>query len=71
MQVMFTQARLLPQLIKPDWEKFDNVIVISPSHRDYFAGISIYNGDAYKTPLGEIIINKELCDEIISESEIF
>ena len=51
-------------------KSYDNVIVISPSHREYFTGISIYNGDSYKTPLGEISLNKELSDKLISDSEI-
>lgn len=44
---------------------FETVIIISPSHREYFHGISIYNGDAYKTPLGITPINKELSEQII------
>jgi MEMO1 family protein len=51
-------------------KKYDNVIVISPSHREYFHGVSIYPGDAYKTPLGEIPINKELRGKIISQSDL-
>lgn len=49
---------------------YKNVIVLSPSHREYFQGISVYSGDAYKTPLGEIPINKELRDKIVSESKL-
>ncbi|MDX1700386.1 MAG: AmmeMemoRadiSam system protein B, partial [Melioribacteraceae bacterium] len=33
-------------------KEYKNIIVISPSHREYFPGISIYSGDAYGTPLG-------------------
>lgn len=51
---------------------FDKVIVISPSHREYFPGISIYNGEAYKTPIGEIKLNKEIINKLIEdESFIF
>jgi AmmeMemoRadiSam system protein B len=49
---------------------FENVIVISPSHREYFKGISIYSGDAYETPLGKILVNQDLSEKLISESEI-
>ncbi|MBK8945198.1 MAG: AmmeMemoRadiSam system protein B [Ignavibacteriae bacterium] len=52
-------------------KKFKNVIVISPSHREYFPGISIYDGDAYKTPLGEIKINSELRNQILDKSNLF
>jgi len=49
---------------------YDNVIVLSPSHREYFGGISIYYGDAYKTPFGEIEVNKELRENIVNLSEV-
>ena len=31
---------------------FDTVVVVSPSHREYFDGISVYPGKSYATPLG-------------------
>ncbi len=34
------------------------VIIIAPSHSEYFDFVSIYDGDAYKTPLGLVAINK-------------
>lgn len=51
-------------------KKYKNVIVISPSHREYFPGISVYSGDAYGTPLGNIKINKELRDELVSKDPL-
>lgn len=30
------------------------VVVVSPSHREFFDGISVYPGDAYETPLGDV-----------------
>lgn len=50
-------------------KNYENVIVISPSHREYFSGSSIYLGDAYKTPLGEIKINKEISQQMIDSSK--
>lgn len=47
--------------------KYDCVIVVGPSHREYFNGISIYPGDAYETPLGEIPINNEVREELLKE----
>jgi hypothetical protein len=46
---------------------YDCVIVVGPSHREYFDGVSIYPGDAYETPLGEIPINKEIREELLKE----
>ena len=41
----------------------DTVVVVSPSHTKYFAGISVYNGGSYETPLGEILtdVHKAKC----------
>lgn len=50
--------------------EFNTVVIISPSHRDYFNGVSIYPGDGYRTPLGDISINKTLREKIVSESDI-
>jgi AmmeMemoRadiSam system protein B len=45
-------------------KKYGTVVVISPSHYEYFRGVSIYNGSAYQTPLGVISIDTELRDEL-------
>ena len=46
------------------------VVIISPSHREYFPGICIYEGDGYQTPLGHVEIDKELREKIISGSKV-
>ncbi len=50
-------------------KNFTNVIILSPSHREYFAGSCIYEGDGFITPLGSIPINKEMRDKIIDNSK--
>jgi AmmeMemoRadiSam system protein B len=49
-------ARAYRQIID---QNIDIVAVISPSHREYFTEISIYDGYAYETPLGYISIDRE------------
>jgi AmmeMemoRadiSam system protein B len=46
------------------------VIVISPSHSEYFPGVCVYEGDAYETPLGEIEIDKEKTEKLCEESRM-
>ncbi len=46
------------------------VVVVSPSHRDYFDGISVYPGDAYATPLGEVPVDVELRSRLVKESSV-
>ncbi len=40
--------------------KYETIVIIGPSHREYFDGISVYSGDAYHTPLGDVPVNEEI-----------
>jgi AmmeMemoRadiSam system protein B/AmmeMemoRadiSam system protein A len=40
--------------------EFEVVVVVAPSHRVPFSGGSVFLGDAYQTPLGQIPIDTEL-----------
>ncbi len=41
------------------------VAVVSPSHHDFFPGISVFNGKAYKTPLGLAPVASDLATALI------
>jgi AmmeMemoRadiSam system protein B/AmmeMemoRadiSam system protein A len=43
------------------------VIVISPSHIIAFSGSAVYNGSAYRTPLGEIPVDIDFCKELAAQ----
>ena len=58
----FTAAHAFKLL---EGRKYDCVIAVGPSHREYFDGISIYSGDAYETPLGKVPINHEVRSELL------
>ena len=45
--------------------KYDAVVVVGPSHRDYFDGISIYPGDAFRTPFGAVAIHDDVRKELL------
>ncbi|MCZ7609104.1 MAG: AmmeMemoRadiSam system protein B [Ignavibacterium sp.] len=49
---------------------YKTVIVISPSHAEYFPGITIYDGDAYQTPLGIVELDQVMSSKIIENSKI-
>lgn len=51
-------------------KNFKRVVVISPSHREYFPGVSVYNGDAYKTPFGEIDVDKEFVNKLVENEKL-
>lgn len=49
---------------------FDAVILVGPSHREFFDGASLYPGDAFRTPLGDVEINKDIRDSLAGQSEL-
>jgi AmmeMemoRadiSam system protein B len=48
---------------------YDAVILVGPSHREFFDGASLYPGDAFRTPLGDVAINKEIRDSLAAQSD--
>ncbi len=46
--------------------KFDRVVVIAPSHVEPFRFASVFDGDAYETPLGSIPVDKAFCAKLAS-----
>lgn len=49
---------------------FARVVVISPSHRDFFHGVSVYPGDWYESPLGRIEVDREFCETLARECRV-
>jgi hypothetical protein len=50
--------------------KIETVVIVAPSHRDYFEGASVYSGDAYQTPLGEVPVDGELRAALLEASDL-
>ena len=48
---------------------FDTIILIGDSHRARFPGVSIGNYSAYRTPLGDVPVDKTLVERLIKESK--
>ena len=46
-------------------------VIISPSHREYFAAASIFRGTAYRTPLGDLPVNQNIADQLVSRGAPF
>jgi len=53
-----------------DEGQFETVVVIAPCHVEHFRFASIYDGDAYETPLGLVEVDKELSIEIASHGDL-
>jgi AmmeMemoRadiSam system protein B len=49
---------------------FDAVVVVSPSHREYFEGISIYPGLSYMTPMGGMNVDGELRSALAGDDPV-
>ena len=50
--------------------KFDRVVVIAPSHFETFPFVSVYDGDAYATPLGNVVVDKEFAAKLAKSSSL-
>ncbi len=50
---------------------YDAIVIVGPSHREFFDKISIYPGDAFSTPLGTVPIQHELREELLRYSAEF
>jgi hypothetical protein len=48
--------------------KFERVVVIAPSHIEAFGFSSVYDGDAYATPLGLVPVDKEFAAKLAGMS---
>ena len=45
---------------------YDTVVVVAPSHREFFEGVSVYDGEGYLTPLGIVTVDRDLRDALIA-----
>ncbi|MBZ5571078.1 MAG: AmmeMemoRadiSam system protein B [Acidobacteriia bacterium] len=48
--------------------KFSRVVVIAPSHYEAFDFTSVYDGDAYATPLGTVQVDKAFASKLVKMS---
>jgi len=53
-----------------DEKNIKTVIVLSPSHHEYFPGVCVYDGDGYETPFGIVPVNKEKAELLVTDSKI-
>ncbi len=45
--------------------KYSRVVIIAPSHHVFFDYISVYEGDAYATPLGNVPVDKAFARQLV------
>ncbi len=50
-------------------KKYSTVIVIAPSHKHSFDGISVYTNGLFKTPLGELVVDSDVAGKLISSDK--
>jgi hypothetical protein len=48
--------------------KYSRVVVIAPSHHEAFDFASVYDGDAYATPLGNVQVDKAFARQLVKMS---
>ncbi len=50
-------------------KEFGRIIIIALSHSEYFNFVSIYDGSAYRTPLGKVEVDHETCQLLSKKSK--
>jgi AmmeMemoRadiSam system protein B len=48
----------------------EDVVIVAPSHREYFDGVSVFSGRAYRTPLGELAVAEALRTELLAGDDL-
>ncbi|MEK9136797.1 MAG: AmmeMemoRadiSam system protein B [Bacteroidota bacterium] len=49
---------------------YDCVVIVSPSHREYFDGVSVFPGGSYSTPLGGVEVDRALREKLLKNSAV-
>jgi AmmeMemoRadiSam system protein B len=49
--------------------EYDAVIVVAPSHQEYFQGATVYEGKGYETPLGVVAVDQGLADKLAGQGK--
>ncbi|MCX6325840.1 MAG: AmmeMemoRadiSam system protein B [Bacteroidia bacterium] len=50
---------------------YKNIFIIGSSHVMSFDGASVYNSGDYITPMGKIVVNREIANKLIRENKVF
>ncbi len=50
--------------------KIGTIVLVGPSHREYFDGISVFPGAAYQTPLGTVVVDEEMRTEMLQKFSV-
>ncbi|MBN1593228.1 MAG: AmmeMemoRadiSam system protein B [Candidatus Coatesbacteria bacterium] len=59
------------RLLKEKQQKVKTAILIGPSHRYPLSGVSVNNVQDYRTPLGDLFVDKEIAGEIVGYDRSF
>jgi MEMO1 family protein len=55
----------------PRSSNYKNIFIIGSSHVMLFDGASVYNSGDFITPIGKILVNKDIANKLISENKVF
>lgn len=50
---------------------YDLIIVLAPSHQEYFRGGAVFPGEAYETPLGRLLVDHTAAVQLSRSCELF
>jgi AmmeMemoRadiSam system protein B/AmmeMemoRadiSam system protein A len=50
--------------------KYDRVVVIAPDHMEGFSFVSVFDGEAYSTPLGRVPVDREFAKKLAGSNSL-
>jgi len=50
---------------------YKNIFIIGSSHVMYYDGASVYNSGDFITPMGKVVVNKEIANKLIQNNKVF
>lgn len=56
--------------IKPFAQKIKRVVVLGPSHRVPLSGLAVSSADCFRTPLGEVMLDRDSISELVQMPEV-
>jgi AmmeMemoRadiSam system protein B len=54
----------------PFHDQINRVVLLGRSHREQFSGVALPNADTFRTPLGDVTVDKVACETLSSSEQV-
>lgn len=56
--------------LRPHRDRYGRVVLLGPAHRHPFSGLGAHSADAFRTPLGEVPLDRKFLDSALESSRV-